>query len=76
MTNMEWASLAPCRNHPFDGDRVECPSADQLQAGRTEAILKTSGNPVHLLFSNSQPTAPALVSTTLECLAAVLTGLV
>lgn len=76
MTVMGCASLGTCRIHRLDGKRLECTSADQLQAGRTEAILKTSGNPVHLLFGNSQPTAPTLVPATLERLSAVLARLI
>jgi hypothetical protein len=43
---------------------------------RDRGNLESGGNPVHLLFGNSQPTAPALVSATLEHLPAVLTRLV
>ena len=76
MTVMGCASLGTCRTHRLDGKRLECTIADQLQAGRTEAILKTSGNPVHLLFSNAYVPAPTLIPTTLERMAAVLARLV
>ena len=72
MTVMGCASLGTCRIHRLDGKRLECTSADQLQAGRTEAILKTSSNPVHLLFCNPHLPAPAAVLTAFKDLLAML----
>lgn len=71
MTVMECASLSTGRIHGRDGKRLECTSADHLQAGRTEAILKTNRNPVHLRFSNPHLSAPAAVLTTFEGLLAM-----
>ena len=62
--------------HRLAGKRFELARDNHLQTERAEAILKTSGNPVHLLFGNADFSTPALISTTLERLAAVLTGLV
>jgi hypothetical protein len=72
MTVMESASLGIGRTHGLDGKRRKGTSADHLQAGRTEAILKTSGNPVHLLFSNPQLPTPAAVLTAFKSLLALL----
>ena len=66
MTIMGHASLDTGRTHRLDGKRLKYTIADQLQACRTETILKTSGNPVHLLFSNADFPAPTLVSPTFE----------
>jgi len=73
ITVMGDLSLAICRTHRHAGKRFERARADHLQADRTEAILKTSGNPVHLLFDNADFSTPALIPTTLERLTAVLT---
>jgi len=72
MTVMGCASLGTCRTHRLDGKRLECTSADHLQAGGTEAILKTSGNPVHLLLSNTDFPTPALIPSALKGLLAML----
>jgi hypothetical protein len=71
MTVMGAESLGTGQIHWRDGKRLERTSADQLQAGRTEAILKTNGNPVHLLLSNPQLSTPAAVLTALEGLRAM-----
>ena len=67
--NIWWA-------HRLAGKQFELTRANHLQTDRTEAIVKSSGNPVHLLFGNPDFSTPALIPTTLECLAAVLTGFV
>jgi len=72
MTVMGWASLGTGRTHRLEGKRLKCTSADHLQAGRTEAILKTSGNPVHLPFGNPHLPAPAAVLTAFKGLLALL----
>src|SRR6476660_3513798 len=71
---MGWPSLGACRTRLFDGKPIECTSADHLQTGRTETILETSGNPVHLLFGNPHSPAPATVLTTFKGLLAMLAG--
>ena len=72
MTVMGNPSLGTCRTHRLDGKCLECTSTDHLQAGRTEAILKTSGNPVHLLFCNPNLPAPAAILTAFKGLLAML----
>jgi len=69
-------SLNICWAHRLAGKQFELARSNHLQAHRTEAILKSSGNPVHLLFGNPTFSTPTLIPATLECLAAVLTCLV
>jgi len=69
---MGWPSLGACRTRLLEGKPIECTSADHLQTGRTETILETSGNPVHLLFGNPHSPAPATVLTTFKGLLAML----
>jgi len=66
MTIIGHASLDTGRSHRLEGKCLKCTIADQLQAGRTEAILEPTRNPVHLLFSNADFSAPTLVSPTFE----------
>jgi hypothetical protein len=72
MTVMGNASLGSCRAHRLDRKCLECTGTDHLQAGRTEAILKSSSNPVHLLFCNPNFPAPAAVLTAFKGLLALL----
>src|SRR3954462_7815453 len=69
---MGWPSLGACRIRMLDGKHIDGTSADHLQTGRTETILETSGNPVHLLFGNPHSPAPAPVLTTFKGLPAML----
>ena len=64
-------SLGARRTRRLDRKCIDCTGADHLQTDRTEAILETSGNPVHLLFSNPYSTAPAAVLTTFKGLFAM-----
>ena len=72
MTVIGCALRGTGRTYRLDGKRFECTSADHLQAGRTETILETSRNPIHLLFSNPHLPAPAAVLTTFKGLRAML----
>lgn len=55
--------------------RTEDAGPDFFEAGSTEAILEASGNPVELLFCQTQAAAPTAVLATLKDVSALFAPL-
>jgi hypothetical protein len=58
-----------------DRERAELPVDHLLKTERTQTIVKRPFDPIHLLLRNAEPSTPALISTALEYLPAILADL-